>query len=57
MTPHYDIISNLVYSAGSAGVDTVIIAGNIVMENKKVEGEDKIIEAAEKAAEKLLSNN
>ncbi len=36
MIPHYDIVANIVYSAQAADVDTVIIDGQIVMENRRV---------------------
>jgi len=34
MVPHYNLIANLVYSAQAADVDTVIIDGQVVMENR-----------------------
>lgn len=36
MIPHYDIVANIVYSAQAADVDTVIIDGQIVMENRRI---------------------
>jgi len=36
LTPHYDVYSLLVYSADGSDVDTVMIAGRIVMRNRKL---------------------
>ena len=36
MIPNNDIISNLVYNTEGKSVDTTIINGNIVMENRKI---------------------
>ncbi len=45
-TPGYNLISDLVYSANPSCIDTVICDGKILMENKKIEGEEEIIERA-----------
>jgi 5-methylthioadenosine/S-adenosylhomocysteine deaminase len=34
--PHHDVVANLVYSAQAADIDTVIINGKIVMENRQL---------------------
>lgn len=52
MTPNYDTIYNMVYSADSACVDTLICDGNILMENHYVQGEEEIIEKAQYYANK-----
>jgi 5-methylthioadenosine/S-adenosylhomocysteine deaminase len=36
LTPLYNEYSHLVYAASGADVDTVLISGNIVMENRKL---------------------
>jgi 5-methylthioadenosine/S-adenosylhomocysteine deaminase len=36
LTPLYNIYSHLVYSAGGGEVDTVIINGKLIMENRKI---------------------
>ncbi len=54
MVPHHDIISNLVYSANGSVVTDTIIAGELVMRNRKVEGEREIIEKALSLAKELL---
>lgn len=41
MTPCHDILANIVYSAKAGDVDTVIIDGNIVMEDRKVKTIDE----------------
>ena len=46
MIPNNDIISNLVYNADGRNIETTIVAGNILMENRKINHLDveKIIE-------------
>ncbi len=46
LVPGYDLIDDLVYSADSSCIDTVICDGKILMENGIVEGEDIIISEA-----------
>ena len=56
LCPLYNEISHLVYAAKASDVDTVIINGQIVMENRKLKTLkiDKVIEMAEKAKNSLL---
>lgn len=54
LTPGHNIISDLVYSANGSCVDTVIINGNIVMENRRIEGEEEILERARTVAYDLV---
>ncbi|MBR5482964.1 MAG: amidohydrolase [Alphaproteobacteria bacterium] len=53
LTPNYNIISNMVYSADSSCVCDVICDGRLIMENGKVAGEKEIIDNAKKLAEKI----
>jgi len=53
MTPRYNTVSNLVYSCSESAVDTVICDGDILMQNRRVPGEDKIIEEAGRCADEL----
>lgn len=57
MIPNYNIIANLVYSAQAADVDTVIIDGKIVMENRKIKSfsEKETINMVIKKAENLMA--
>ena len=57
LCPLFNEISHLVYSAKAADVDTVLINGKIVMENREVKTlkTDKVLEMAEKTKEKLLA--
>ncbi|MDI6917258.1 MAG: amidohydrolase [Thermoplasmatales archaeon] len=55
ITPCHDLISDLVYSANGSAVDTTICNGKILMENRKVEGEEEILEKAKKVASDLIS--
>ena len=43
-TPNFNFVSNLVYAANGSCVDTVICDGKILMEDKKVPGENEILE-------------
>ena len=54
--PLYDEISHLVYSAKSADVETVLIDGRIVVENREVKtvNVEHVMQMAEKCKEKLL---
>jgi 5-methylthioadenosine/S-adenosylhomocysteine deaminase len=54
LTPNHNLISNLVYSANGSCVDTTICDGKILMQDRKINGEEKILEEAEKTAGKLL---
>jgi 5-methylthioadenosine/S-adenosylhomocysteine deaminase len=57
MRPVHDVVANIVYSAQAGDVHTVIINGQIVMENRKILtfDEDQVLEQAEKTAVKLAS--
>jgi len=57
LCPLFNEISHLVYSAIASDVDTVLINGKIVMENRKVTTVDvhKVLEMAEKTKESLLA--
>jgi 5-methylthioadenosine/S-adenosylhomocysteine deaminase len=46
MVPGYHLISDMVYSAGSEVIDTVICDGRVLMENRIVPGEEEIIAKA-----------
>ncbi|MBU1027158.1 MAG: amidohydrolase family protein, partial [Candidatus Margulisbacteria bacterium] len=55
LTPLYNVYSQLVYSAGGSEVDTVIINGKLIMENRDIltVDEDEIIDQANHLAEKI----
>ena len=57
LCPVYNEISHLVYSAKASDVDTVLINGKIVMEERELKTIDveKILEKAEKTKDSLLS--
>lgn len=50
MQPLYNVIYNMVYSADSSCVDTVICNGKVLMQNHKIENEKEIIEKAKSYA-------
>jgi 5-methylthioadenosine/S-adenosylhomocysteine deaminase len=53
-TPGYNLHSDLVYASHGSAVDTVICMGKVVMENRRVAGEEKIIKEARRAAWRLV---
>jgi 5-methylthioadenosine/S-adenosylhomocysteine deaminase len=54
LTPNINFLANLIYSANSSCVDTVICNGKIVMENRVVSGEREIIDNVNRLYKKLL---
>jgi len=54
MIPNHNLLSNLVYAASGDCVDSVICDGKILMKNRKVEGEEEIIEKASVKARDLI---
>ncbi|NLV34991.1 MAG: amidohydrolase [Clostridiaceae bacterium] len=59
MTPFYDPVSALVYSARAADVDTVLVNGEILMKDKQLTtiDEEKVKFDAAKSAARLYSTN
>ncbi|MBU2565801.1 MAG: amidohydrolase [Candidatus Thermoplasmatota archaeon] len=55
LTPNHNLISNLVYSGNGSVIDTTICNGKILMENRKVKGEEEILEKGKKVAEDLIN--
>ncbi|MBE0520218.1 amidohydrolase family protein, partial [Candidatus Bathyarchaeota archaeon] len=57
LKPLHNICANIVYSAHGSDVDTVIVDGKIVMENRHVKtlDEQAVMERAEKTALDLLA--
>ena len=51
--PSGNFIGNLILSANSACFDTAIVDGRVVMENRKVPGEEEILERADAIARKI----
>jgi 5-methylthioadenosine/S-adenosylhomocysteine deaminase len=54
LTPDHSLVSNLVYSAGGECVHTVICNGRILMRDRRVEGEEAIMDQAREAARRLV---
>lgn len=48
LVPEYNLISNMVYSADSSCINTVICNGNILMQNHHIDGEESIIQDIKK---------
>jgi 5-methylthioadenosine/S-adenosylhomocysteine deaminase len=57
LCPHHDLMSNLVYSANGSCVDTTICDGKILMLDRRVDGEEAIMEQAEQRAKELIHRN
>ncbi len=53
-TPNINFLANLIYSANSSCVDTVICNGKIVMEKRRVAGEAEILENVNRLYKKLI---
>jgi 5-methylthioadenosine/S-adenosylhomocysteine deaminase len=53
--PNHNLISNIVYSANGSCVDTVICDGEILMEERKVKGEEEIKEKAQEVAYEIVN--
>ena len=54
MVPLHNLASTIVFAANGSCVDTTICDGKILMQGRKVKGEEEIIEKAEKAAKDLV---
>jgi len=59
MTPRYDLMANLVYAGQASDVDTVIIDGNIVMENRQLQtiDEEKVLRQCRDIAQRLVQSD
>ena len=56
MLADYNFISNMVYSADSSCIDSVICGGEILMQNKFIENEEEILHEARKCCRRLVNN-
>ena len=56
LTPENDIATNIVYSANGADVDTVIVDGKVIMQNRKIMtlDEKEVIKQVKKVAKTVL---
>lgn len=54
LTPNYNIISNLVYSADSSSLDTVVCNGEFVMNRGVVADEELIVRKVNEISQKLI---
>ena len=53
--PGHHLTSDLVYSANGSCVDTTICDGKVLMQNRIVDGEEKILEHAKETALRLTA--
>jgi 5-methylthioadenosine/S-adenosylhomocysteine deaminase len=54
MTPCHQFLSNLVYASNGNCIDTVICAGQIIMQQRQVKDEQLILDKAAEAAQKMF---
>ena len=55
LVPDFNLTANLVYSADSSCIDTVVCDGRILMENRKISGEVEILAEARRVCAKIRS--
>ncbi|MBR1966365.1 MAG: amidohydrolase [Lentisphaeria bacterium] len=55
MVANYSFVSNMVYSADSSCIDTVICGGDILMLHKFIEGENEILQEARKCCRRIAN--
>ena len=55
-TPNHNFVSNMVYAATGHLVDTVVVAGRVLMQNRRVQDEEEIRYEANKRAKKLCND-
>ncbi len=53
-TPNINFLANLIYSANSSCIDTVLCNGRVLMRDRKVEGEEEIYENVNRVFKRLL---
>ena len=54
-TPNHNFLSNMVYAASGQSVDSVIVAGQILMQNRQIPGEDEVRQEASRRARKICN--
>ena len=54
LNPGHNLVSDLVYAASGAVVDTTIVAGRVLMRHREIPGEAEIIAESRAAARRLL---
>jgi 5-methylthioadenosine/S-adenosylhomocysteine deaminase len=56
LTPHYNLQNTIVYAAGEADVDTVMVNGRFLIRDRKVIGvhEDEIIRSGQIACDRIM---
>lgn len=54
-TPNFNFVSNLVYAANGSCIDTVICDGKVLMQDRKVPGEEEILERSAQIAFNLMA--
>lgn len=54
LTPHFHLASDIIYAANGSCVDTLICDGRILMQGRRIEGEEEIIAKAREKAFDLI---
>jgi 5-methylthioadenosine/S-adenosylhomocysteine deaminase len=54
LTPHFHLASDLIYAANGSCIDTVICDGRVLMQGRRVEGEEEIMAKAREVAFDLV---
>jgi 5-methylthioadenosine/S-adenosylhomocysteine deaminase len=54
LTPHFHLASDLIYAANGACIDTLICDGRVLMQGRRVEGEEEIVAKAREKAFALV---
>jgi len=54
LVPHFNTESDLIYSTNGSCIDTLICDGKILMQNRRVEGEEEIMARAKEVAFDLV---
>lgn len=59
LCPENDVCANIVYSANGADVDSVMINGDLIMQNRKMINlsEKEVMRQVKKIAKRLLEHN
>jgi 5-methylthioadenosine/S-adenosylhomocysteine deaminase len=59
LRPRHDLVNNIVHSANSADVDTVIVAGRILMRNRELVtlDEERILAESEQSAFRMIAQS
>jgi len=55
-TPNFDFLSNLIFSANSSSINSVICNGKVVMHDRYVEGEEEILSNVRRVVKRVFND-